>query len=39
MPIGEQHKKKRAKNLVVAGALILFVVLVFFGAMVQMGGG
>lgn len=39
MPISEEHRKKRAKNYTLAAVLVLFVVLVFFGAMVQMRGG
>ncbi len=39
MPISEEHRRKRAKNVVLAVSLTLFVVLVFFGAIVQMGGG
>jgi len=39
MPISDEHRKKRAKNFALALALVLFVVLVFFGATVQMRGG
>ena len=38
MPFGEEHKKKRGKNFALGGALIVFVILVFLGAMAQMGG-
>jgi len=37
MPFSEEHRKKRGKNFALGGALVMFVVLVFLGAMAQMG--
>jgi hypothetical protein len=37
MPLSEEHKKKRGKNFALGGALVVFVILVFLGAMAQMG--
>jgi len=39
MPIGESHRRSRAKNIALAGILIAFVLLLYFGAMVRVGGG
>ena len=39
MPIGENHHRSRAKNIALAGILIAFVLLLYFGAMVRVGGG
>jgi len=39
MPIGDSHRRSRGKNIALAGILITFVLLLYFGAMVRVGGG
>lgn len=39
MPITELHKRKLAKNLTVAGILLVMVSLLFAATLVKMGGG
>jgi len=39
MPITELHKRKRTKNLTVAGILLGIMVLLFVLTLVKLGGG
>lgn len=39
MPISEQHKQKRGRNIALAGVLFFLVVLFFVVSIVKMGGG
>jgi hypothetical protein len=39
MPITDQHRRKRARNLALAGVLIALVFLFYFMTLARMGGG
>jgi hypothetical protein len=38
MPIGEEHKRRRGRNLALAGALLALVLLFFVATLVKMSG-
>lgn len=38
MPLGDEHRQKRVRNYALGGALVAFVVLLFFVTIVRMGG-
>jgi hypothetical protein len=39
MPVSEQHKRQRTKNLALAGVLLALVALFFAITLVKLGGG
>ncbi len=39
MPITDQHRRKRGRNLALAGVLVALVILFYFMTLARMGGG